>query len=210
MNQASGSRVHTLPACPLLVGLSHTGAWHIIGDFSSPPPPLPVPGFGFRSSLEVSGLFCPVPRRNVHSGLGPGPRRKAALWAKGEPLGGRGHVYPGPGVWLGVAPLSAAPAAPGLCWAPDVRWLQPAGPPPRAQRGFIKSGCGRPRRPPGSSLLLARSPGPACRSQASAAREARSSSACSGLCQEKPRPGGQGRTVLGLYPQERVQSWGAV
>lgn len=72
--------------------------------------------------------------------MGPGPRRKAALWAKGEPLGGRGRVYPGPGVWLGMAPLSAAGCL-GLCWPPDVRWLQPAGPPPHAQRGFIKSGC---------------------------------------------------------------------
>ena len=80
--------------------------------------------------------------RTARGGLGPGPRRKAALWAKAELLGGRRAVYPELGVWLGVAPLSAAPAAPGLCWPPDVSWLQPAGaPPPRAQRGFIKSGC---------------------------------------------------------------------
>ncbi|MEJ1279122.1 hypothetical protein NN561_010049 [Cricetulus griseus] len=39
-----------------------------------------------------------------------------------------------------MAPLSAAGCL-GLCWPPDVRWLQPAGPPPHAQRGFIKSGC---------------------------------------------------------------------
>lgn len=95
--------------------------------------------------------------------MGPGPRRKAALWAKGEPLGGRGRVYPGPGVWLGMAPLSAAGRL-GLCWPPDVRWLQPAGPPPHAQRGFIKSGCEEAReaawlQPAGSA------PHPACSSQ---------------------------------------------
>lgn len=83
------------------------------------------------------------------------------MWAKGEPLGGRGRVYPGPGVWLRVAPLSAAPAAPGLCWPPDVCWLQPAGPPHPMHRGALsKAAVRRPGRPPGSSLL-APSPGPA-------------------------------------------------
>lgn len=106
-----------------------------------PPPPQPAPAWiRISASLGVRGLFCPVPGRNVRGGMGSGPRRKAALWAKGEPLGGRGRVYPGPGVWLGMAPLSAAGCL-GLCWPPDVRWLQPAGPPPHAQRGFIKSGC---------------------------------------------------------------------
>lgn len=105
----------------------------------------------------------------MHGGLGWGPRRKAALWAKGEPLGGRRRVYPGPGVWLGVAPLSAATAAPGLCWPPDVRWLQPAGPPPpRAQRGFIKSGCEEARE--AAWLQLAGSQPRACRSQRAALR----------------------------------------
>lgn len=101
-----------------------------------------------------SAPVLPCARRNVRGGLGWGPRRKAALWAKGEPLGGRGRVYPGPGVWLGVAPLSAATAAPGLCWPPDVSWLQPAGPPHPAHRGALsKAAVRRPGRPPGSSLL---------------------------------------------------------
>lgn len=121
------------------------------------------PRLRISASLGVNGLFCPVPGRNVRGGMGPGPRRKAALWAKGEPLGGRGRVYPGPGVWLGMAPLSAAGRL-GLCWPPDVRWLQPAGPPPHAQRGFIKSGCEEAReaawlQPAGSA------PHPACSSQ---------------------------------------------
>lgn len=106
-----------------------------------------------------SAPVLPCARRNVHGGLGWGPRRKAALWAKGEPLGGRRRVYPGPGVWLGVAPLSAATAAPGLCWPPDVSWLQPAGPPHPVHRGALsKAAVRRPGRPPGSSLL-APSPG---------------------------------------------------
>lgn len=110
--------------------------------------------------------------RTARGGLGPGPRRKAALWAKAELLGGRRAVYPELGVWLGVAPLSAAPAAPGLCWPPDVSWLQPAGaPPPRAQRGFIKSGCEEAweaawLQPAGSTPRACRSPasglGPRC------------------------------------------------
>lgn len=88
------------------------------------------------------------------------------MWAKGELLGGRGAVYPELGVWLGVAPLSATPAAPGLCWPPDVSWLQPAGaPPPRAQRGFIKSGCEEARE--AAWLQPAGSTPQACRSRAS-------------------------------------------
>lgn len=58
--------------------------------------------------------------------------RKVSRWV------GAGMFTQG-GMWLGVAPPSAAR---GLCWAPDVSRLQPAGPPhPQAQRGFIKSGC---------------------------------------------------------------------
>lgn len=121
------------------------------------------PSACIRMSAQPQGQrpVLPCAGRNVRGGLGLGPRRKAALWAKGELLCGHGRVYPGLGVWLRAAPLSAAPAAPGLCWPPDVSWLQPAGPPHPAHRGALsKAAVRRPRRPPGSSLL-APSPGPA-------------------------------------------------
>ena len=122
-----------------------------------------MPGTWIQISAQPRGQrpVLPCAGRNVRGGLVLGPRRKAALWAKGELLGGRGAVYPVPGVWLGVAPLSAAPAAPGLCWPPDVSWLQPAGPPHPVHRGALsKAAVRRPGRPPGSSLLAPR-PGPA-------------------------------------------------
>lgn len=84
-------------------------------------------GFRLRLSLEVRARSA-LSQEERSWWPQPGSEKKGGLVAEGEPPGGRG-LFTQAGVRLGVAPLSAAPAAPGLCWPPDVSWLQPAGPP---------------------------------------------------------------------------------
>ncbi|XP_055249382.1 uncharacterized protein LOC129534888 [Moschus berezovskii] len=64
--------------------MSSVGTRHIVGAFPWPRPPLHhhlMPGFRFlpawRSVARSASCW-----RNVRGGRGPGPRRKAALWAK--------------------------------------------------------------------------------------------------------------------------------
>lgn len=138
--------------------MSSVGTRHIVGTFPRLPTPTPPSPDAWTILLAQPGggsLFCPRAEECSRWPC-PGPRRKASCGRKVSCWVGAGCL---PRAGRVAAPLSAAPLLPGLCWPPDVSWLQRRGPPPR-HRG-VTCCCEEARRPPwpAGSIAQAQKPG---------------------------------------------------